>query len=202
MIIPTYDAVGGRIFLLKTAHDPRFRYDINALAVDVALATSAAPTYFAASPFPTHDGSSFVDGGVWANSPVLAAIIEAICFLNVPVDQIDVLSIGTTAAPFNIANNKDAGIIKWNVGMINLMFEAQAEAALEQAKLLLKDRVLRIDALTKPGEFSLDEATPDKIARLMNLGRGETVKKEILQAVKTRFVVAPKAPAFVPFYTV
>ena len=24
LIIPTYDAVGGRVFLLKTAHDPRF----------------------------------------------------------------------------------------------------------------------------------------------------------------------------------
>ena len=147
-------------------------------------------------PFRRTMGPALLTVACRASSPVLAAIIEAICFLNVPVDQIDVLSIGTTAAPFNIANNKDAGIIKWNVGMINLMFEAQAEAALEQAKLLLKDRVLRIDALR--ASFSLDEATPDKIAGLMNLGRGETVKKEILQAVKTRFVVAPKAPAFVP----
>jgi len=202
LIIPTYDAIGGRIFLFKTAHHPRFRYDIDALAVDVALATSAAPTYFAASPFPTHVGSSFVDGGVWANNPVLAAIIEAVCFLNVPIDQIDALSIGTTAAPFNIANNRDAGIIKWNVGMINLMFEAQAEAASEQAKLLLKSRVLRIDVVTKPGEFSLDKATPNKIAQLMHLGRGAAVKREILEAVKARFVTASKAPPFVPFYKV
>jgi uncharacterized protein len=202
LIIPTYDAVGGRIFLLKTAHHPRFRYDIDSLAVDVALATSAAPTYFAASPFPRHVGSSFVDGGVWANNPVLAAIVEAVCFLDVPMDQIDVLSVGTTASPFNIANNKDAGIIKWNVGMINLMFEAQAEAALEQARLLLKDRLFRIDVVTKPGEFSLDEATPDKIAQLMNLGRGEAVKRETLEALKARFVTGPKAPLFSPLYTV
>lgn len=66
LIIPTYDAVRGRIFLLKTAHHPRFHYDVGALAVDVALATSAAPTYFAAAAFPTHLGSSFVDDGVWA----------------------------------------------------------------------------------------------------------------------------------------
>jgi hypothetical protein len=143
-------------------------------------------------------GSSFVDGGVWANNPVLAAVIEAVCFLNVPLDQIDVLSIGTTATPFNIARNKDAGIIKWNVGMINLMFEAQAEAALEEAKLLLKDRIFRNDVMTRPGEFSLDEATPDKIAQLMNLGRGEAVKRETLDVVKARFVAASKAPEFIP----
>jgi patatin-like phospholipase/acyl hydrolase len=198
LVIPTYDAVGGRIFLLKTAHHPRFRYDIDAPAVDVALATSAAPTYFAASPFPTHVGSSFVDGGVWANNPILAAVIEAVCFLNVPLDQIDVLSIGTTATPFNIARNKDAGIIRWNVGMINLMFEAQAEAALDEAKLLLKNRIFRIDVMTRPGEFSLDDATPDKIAQLMNLGRGEAVKRETLDVLKARFAIAPNAPEFIP----
>jgi uncharacterized protein len=202
LINPTYDAVRGRIFLLKTAHHSHFRYDFKALAVDVALATSAAPTYFAASPFPEHVGSSFVDGGVWANNPVLAAVIEAVCFLDVPVDQIDVLSIGTTSAPFNIAQNKDAGIMKWNVGMINLMFEAQAEAALKEARLLLKDRVLRIDVITKPGEFSLDKATPDKIDDLINLGRGEAVRRETSDAVKARFVTQPKAPRFIPLYKV
>jgi hypothetical protein len=72
------------------------------------------------------------------NNPVLTAIIEAVCFLSVPMDQIDVLSIGTTTAPFNIANDRDAGILKWNVGMINLMFEAQAEAAAEEATRRLR----------------------------------------------------------------
>ena len=43
LVIPTYDAIGGRVFLMKTAHHERFRYDIEAPAVDVALATSAAP---------------------------------------------------------------------------------------------------------------------------------------------------------------
>jgi uncharacterized protein len=80
LVIPTYDAVRGRIFLFKTAHDPRFQYDVDALAVDVALATSAAPTYFAASPFPAHVGSSFVDGGVWANNPVLVGILRRYVF--------------------------------------------------------------------------------------------------------------------------
>jgi uncharacterized protein len=201
LIIPTYDAIAGRIFLLKTAHHEGLKFDIDALAVDVALATSAAPTYFQAVPFPIHVGSSFVDGGVWANSPVLAAIVEATCFLGIPLTDIDVLSIGTTASPFNIADNQNAGILKWNVGMINLMFEAQAETALKQAKLLLNDRVLRIDVMTKPGEFSLDDASPDKIDRLMNLGRGEAVKKENLAAAKQRFL-STKAPAFLPMYAV
>lgn len=201
LIIPTYDAIGGRIFLLKTAHDARFKYDIDALAIDVALATSAAPTYFAASPFPAHEGSSFVDGGMWANNPVLAAIVEATCFLKHPLDEIDVLSIGTTFAPFSIAENRNAGIFKWNVGIINLMFEAQAQAAIVQANLLLQNRVLRIDALSLPGEYSLDDASPQKIDQLINRGHGEAVKKANLDAVKARFL-GEKADPFVPLHAV
>jgi uncharacterized protein len=202
LLIPTYDAIRGRIFLLKTAHHERFRYDFNALAVDVALATSAAPTYFEAAPFPVHQGSSFVDGGVWANSPVLAAVVEAVCFLGIPLDEIDVLSIGTTSAPFNIAQNKKAGIIKWNAGIINLMFEAQAETALAQAGLLLGGRLHRINVITKPGQFSLGDAAPDKIDQLINLGRGEAVKRQNLDVLKARFVAAPKASPFIPFHQV
>lgn len=199
LVIPTYDAISGHVFVLKTGHHERFKYDVDALAVDVALATSAAPTYFQAASFPVHVGSSFVDGGVWANNPVLVAMIEARCFLGVPLAEMEVLSIGTTAAPFNIANNRAAGIINWNVGMINLMFEGQAEAALKQAKLLLYDRVLRINVTTKPGEFSLDDASIDKIDRLMNLGRSEAVKRENLEAAKRRFF-SEKAPPFVPIH--
>src|SRR5262249_31322594 len=65
LVIPTYDAVGGRIYLLKTAHHERFTGEYLATAVECALATSAAPNSFAASGFSEHPGSSYVDGGVW-----------------------------------------------------------------------------------------------------------------------------------------
>lgn len=135
LVIPTYDAISGRNFVLKTAHHPRFMFDEAAPAVDVALATSAAPTYFEAAPFPAHANSSYVDGGVWANCPVMVALIEATCFLEVPVEQIDILSIGTTTTPFSIAEHIKSSALRWNTGLVNLMFEAQVEAALAQASL-------------------------------------------------------------------
>jgi patatin-like phospholipase/acyl hydrolase len=45
-LIPAYDVVAGRTFLFKTRHDPRFIFDENASAVEIALATAAAPTFF------------------------------------------------------------------------------------------------------------------------------------------------------------
>ena len=59
--------------------------------VTVALATSAAPTYF--RPL-EHDGYVLVDGGVWANNPVMLAVIEALICFDITREQIDVLSLG------------------------------------------------------------------------------------------------------------
>jgi len=202
LVIPTYDAIAGRIFLLKTAHHERFKYDINALAVDVALATSAAPTYFTAAPFPTQSGASYVDGGVWANSPVLVGVTEAVTFLGIPLERIDVLSIGTTTTPFNIARHARSGLVQWNAGLVELMFEGQMEAALAQAKLLLNGRLHRINVVTREGEFALDDARPERIQRLINLGRGEAVKKEHLDTVKARFLNGTAAAAFMPLHTI
>jgi hypothetical protein len=82
------------------------------------------------------------------------------------------------------------------------MFEGQMEASLAQAKLLLNGRLHRINVTTKTGEFSLDDARPEKIQQLINLGRGEAVKKENLEIVKTRFLNGTPAAPFTPKYAV
>lgn len=200
LVVPTYDAIAGRIYLMKTAHDPRFVHEVAAPAVDVALATSAAPTYFAAARFPTHESASYVDGGVWANCPALVGVVEALGFLKVKAGELDVLSIGTTSKAFNIAQHGTSGLLKWNKGLVDLMFEAQAEAARAQAALLAQGRFHRIDFVAKAGQFSLDRATPQAIEALAALGRAEATKKEHIEAVVgPRFLNGQLAPTFKPF---
>jgi uncharacterized protein len=200
LVIPAYDASAARIFLFKTAHHERFTYDYKALAVDVALATSAAPTYFQSSPFPAHDGASYIDGGVWANSPSLVGLVEAVHFLKVPLDRIDILSIGTTTEPFNIAKHRNSSAAKWNVGLVNLMFQAQGEAARAQASLLIGGRLHRIDYDAPAGQFSLDDARPEKIEQLISLGRGEAVKRAHMDVVTARFLNRSPVAPFTPLH--
>jgi predicted acylesterase/phospholipase RssA len=199
LVLPTYDAVRGRIFLLKTAHDPRFANEYRALAVDCALATAAAPTYFEASPFSEHPGVSYVDGGVWANCPAMVAVTEALTFLGAHPKQIDVLSIGTVSAPFHISPRRRrlGGILAWNKGLIELMMRGQEEAANAQAKLIA-DSFLRINCEVRPGRFSLDDAS--KIDDLIGLGTGEAMKRENLEAVRVRFLNGKRAEPFAPAY--
>lgn len=76
---------------------------------DVALATSAAPTYF-----PTH--GRFVDGGVIANNPALLAVAVALAgSAPPPIGDIRVLSLGTGSPNFHLDVNsdKDWGYLQW-----------------------------------------------------------------------------------------
>lgn len=69
--------------------------------VDAALATAAAPTYFSAVR-PEGKEQSYVDGGVWANSPSLVGYFTAIRKLHVPEQRIKLVHIGTGTMPTGI----------------------------------------------------------------------------------------------------
>lgn len=196
LVIPSYDAVSGRIYIFKTAHAPRLVNDIDVPAIDVALATSAAPTYFASASAGQY--GKFVDGGIWANCPTMVGLVEAASFLEIPMSDISILSIGTTSEPFSIANNTNASAFKWNVGLVNLMSEAQMEATIKQAGLLIKGRMHRINFQAMAGRFSLDNASTQAIDDLTNIGVNEAQKREHTDIVFTQFVNGIAAPPFTP----
>ena len=57
--------------------------------VSVGLATAAAPTFFEAVP---NKGYTMVDGGLWANNPVMNAVVDALACFDIDRPQIAVLS--------------------------------------------------------------------------------------------------------------
>lgn len=200
LVIPTYDAVTGRVFLLKTAHHERFTGEHKSLMVECALATAAAPTYFKAAKFSLHPGARYIDGGVWANCPAMVAVVEAAHFMKVDLSNIDLLSIGTTASPFSISPGVRAsgGIFGWSKQIMELLMRGQAETALSQAQLLVGS-VHRIDAIAEPGRFKLDD--PRNIDDLIGLGFKEARKAEHLDIIKSRFLNGTPARPFVPFHS-
>ena len=70
------------------------RLDYRERMANVARATCAAPTYL--SPLELENGLRLIDGGVWANNPVLLAVIEAMGYLEQPQQHVAALRIGTT----------------------------------------------------------------------------------------------------------
>ncbi|XZE20308.1 CBASS cGAMP-activated phospholipase [Pirellulaceae bacterium SH449] len=94
LVIPSYNLAKDEVYIFKTPHHPRLTTDGKVPMWKVALATSAAPTYF---PCCEHvDGMRLVDGGLWANNPTMVGIVEAVSLLKKPLEAISTLSLGTT----------------------------------------------------------------------------------------------------------
>lgn len=184
LVIPTVRAKHGQAEAIVTPHSPdRTAYrDIS--AVDAALASSAAPTYFDES---TWNGpialETFLDGGVWANNPILPALAEAVRYLKIPLDRIDVLSVGTLSSESDFSDQLGKGKAGWAPHSVDLFFAAQEHGALALAESFLgPTRHLRVNQQT-PVEIKLDDTAA--IQDMAN--RGNEAGKEHFAEVRSRF---------------
>jgi hypothetical protein len=91
-------------------------------------------------------GQIFIDGGVWANNPVMVAVVDALSAYDLAFDQIEIFSIGTGNAPFELRKpDVFRGLIAWRAAIKAAMF-LTTDNATAQVKLLLgPDRCLRIE---------------------------------------------------------
>lgn len=184
LVIPTVKAKHGHAEAIVTPHSAdRTAYrDIS--AVEAALASSAAPTYFDEAEF---DGpvvlETFLDGGVWANNPILPALAEAVRYLKVPLDRIDVLSVGTLTSESDFSTRLLNGMAGWALHSTDLFFAAQEHGALALADSFLgPTRHLRVNQQT-PVEIKLDDT--EAIQDMAERGN-ETGKKHFAE-VRSRF---------------
>jgi patatin-like phospholipase/acyl hydrolase len=110
LCIPSYSFTDARPWIFKYDHkEGGLSRDNDAKYVDVALATSAAPTYFPLAEIPHYDYKQFVDGGVWANNPSMIGLIEALTYFvgkDKEYDGVQILSISS----LNNASGKPTGL--------------------------------------------------------------------------------------------
>ena len=195
LLIPSYDGISGRIHIFKTAHREAYRQDYLRSAVDVAMATSAAPTFFPA--YSSSNGVCYIDGGVWANCPAMLGVLEATCILKERPEDIDLLSIGTTTEPFYVTKpRRMGGALQWHKGIVDLLLQAQSDSILGQVGIMTGKAPLRIDVSVAPGRFSLNDART--IADLVALGNREA--RIHCAEFADRFLVEPAEP-FIPVFT-
>ena len=79
LCIPSYSVTEAKPKVFKYDHrEGDLSRDNKAPVVDIALATSAAPTYFPLAESKFYNMEQFIDGGVWANNPTLVGLLEAL----------------------------------------------------------------------------------------------------------------------------
>lgn len=119
LCVPSYSFTDARPWIFKFDHkEGGLSRDNKARYVDVALATSAAPTYLPLAEIEYYDYKQFIDGGVWANNPSLIGLIEALTYFVGPgkeYDGIQILSISslnnTGGQPTGLKRNRS--FIQW-----------------------------------------------------------------------------------------
>ena len=191
LVIPSLSLQCGEVYIYKTAHHLRFETDYKVQAVDVALATTAAPTYF-----PIHQsamGTPLIDGGVWANNPVVVSVVEAIAVLEWPREQLRILSLGCTTEPWNVnwAGRFSRGVSYWAPRLVDVFMRPQSQSALGMANLFVGyENLIRIAPLVQPGSFKLDD--PKRIPPLKNLGYTEA--RKALPKLREIFLGDPAEP--------
>jgi uncharacterized protein len=194
LLIPSFNATTGRIHIYKTAHHPRLQMDFRVPAVEVALATSAAPVFF--PPHRSRQEVTLIDGGIWANNPVGLAVTEAISMLGRSGSELDILTIGCTGTPRDFSQC-GSGLGFWALRAINAAMDGQSFAALGTAQHLAgHDSVLRFNPIVAPGRFALDSVRG--IGELKAFGYSEA--RESLRQLTPRFFSAP-AEQFKPVYS-
>ena len=156
LCIPSFDGRYGEVYIFKTPHHPDFRKDACEPMTKVAEATSAAPTFFR----PLEDGGyTFVDGGVWANNPIMIGLVDALTCFTVKAEQVRILSIGCGDDPYIVDRRKIVwgGVLTWR-DVIFAAIRLQSQNAIGQAGLLIgADRVIRINAPSTKSKIEMDD---------------------------------------------
>jgi predicted acylesterase/phospholipase RssA len=163
LVIPSWDVHNGEVHIFKTPHHERLRRDWRIKMVDVAMATSAAPTFFPSAPV---DGVRLIDGGVWANNPSVIAITEARSMLGADLDHMRVLNIGTMDAVSRPAPALDnGGLLAWAKPAANVIITASSRGGQGIAEHLVgPTNYHRFDARVPEGLYQLDAADPTGVA--------------------------------------
>lgn len=139
--------------------------------VDVALATSAAPTYF-----PPHriGDDVFVDGGLIANAPDVILIGEAMRSFGSKLDDLHLFSVGTASNARVGRAGGAPGKLQWMTqhGLIDLIMDSQVALAIQQIRRLNPATVLRVDR--RPSRnIDLADVEPETRDELLSLANQE-----------------------------
>ena len=176
LLVPTVNMTKGSVQIFKTPHYSGFVTDMDVKAADVAMATSAAPTFF---PMAKIRASFFVDGGVVANAPDLCAIHEATRFLGILPADIRVLSIGTITTGFSLPTSLGGSFGTWSwmrkQRLISTMLSSQQQLVERMVEHQLGSRYIRMDTKPSPEQTSdlgLDVASKERRGTLIGMADG------------------------------
>ncbi|WP_050401022.1 CBASS cGAMP-activated phospholipase [Bradyrhizobium embrapense] len=171
LVIPAFLGPKTQIAVLKTDHHEDFKRDYAMAAWEAARATSAAPTFFQGHS--AADDYVFLDGGIWSNNPIMAAVVDTLSAYDVTREQIEIFSIGTGNAPYDIGSFAlRGGLFQWREIIKGAMFLTTDNAQAQACLLLGPENILRLEPKGAAAEIDLNDWSGAKNV-LPSLGKSD-----------------------------
>jgi patatin-like phospholipase/acyl hydrolase len=173
VLITSYE-IERRFPLFFRSSIARARHDYDFPMVEVARATSAAPTYFTPariSNWTTKESFSLIDGGVFANNPAACALVAA--HTSFPARGYLVASLGTGALTRSIPYRraKNWGLTQWAKPVLDVVFDGVSSTVDYQLQQVLPaDRYFRFQTALDERVQGMDNVHPDNITALKCVG--------------------------------
>lgn len=187
LCIPAVNLVTMQGIVFKTGHVKELTRDGDLRMVDVALATTAAPTYF---PLSKIQGISdfLVDGGLWANNPSLIGVIEGASYFvgdgrdytDISLFSISNLSVSKGWSP---NQGRKASLFNWRDNFLSTVMDTQSESIHNLLKIALREKYLPIKSyyrvknpsvsIKQQVELGLDIAKESTLQLIENLGNAK-----------------------------
>ncbi len=189
LCVPSFDGFT-EVNVFKTPHHPDFRLDWKEQITTIALATSAAPTFFSVY---QNGNRQFSDGGVWANNPVMIGLVDALTCNDLAPSNVDILSLGCGEQEMRVtsAQLRFGGMLHWRQ-IISSAMNLASQNAVGQAGLLIgRQNLIRIDAPLLGKPVALDDVDRS-VAELQPLGA--RLADRYGQDVSNRFFAEPAEP--------
>jgi hypothetical protein len=156
--------------------------DYEVPAYKVAMYTSAAPTYF-----PAYEG--FIDGGVVANNPSVAAIAHAIDTRKqntVPaLADVALCSFGAGQSLRYVQGDRlDWGYAQWARPLVDILINGVMGVADYQCRQFLRDRYWRLNPVYPPGvDMRIDDVA--QVGQLIDIARSVDIHDTLLWVDRT-----------------
>lgn len=169
--------LGANVVIPRVIHNFPGSPDLDLDIRSALLRSMSAPTYFPSSP----DG--YVDGGVFACNPGLAAFATAVSEAKCAPEDIRILSIGVGLSQDAVPTKGPLtwGLLKWGEHMADVSVRTQAEFDAFVCRTILGDRYCRLNVVLPPGKFPMDDYRT--IPQLAEIAR-EATQTEVYQRAR------------------
>ena len=186
MCIPAFNITKGRPSVFKKPFG-HYHRDGRFTMMDVALATSAAPTYL---PAVTIEGDQYIDGGIFNNNPSMIGFTEAMDHFigenrectpeNIEYKNISLLSIGLPSQPIGEKTliSTTRSFLKWRQKLVSTAMTGADYITSYQVKKLIElgsGRYYRLEpqplSTNQLKHIGMDNTSIDSIRTLITYGQ-------------------------------